>query len=121
VARQHVGVSEPEEQQHLHRPRPNPPDHGQPLDDGLRAHPAELIDRRDLSPDGVGGEIADRPGLGLREPRVAQFAAGSGEDCLRIEGRTVSVKRPEPAQDGLGRLSRKLLIDNAVGERLERG
>ena len=99
-------MPDPEDQQHLHGPAPDSPNHGKPLHHRFGIHGAELVHRRDLPAGGVNGQVADRAGLGFGKSGSPQPAMMGGEHRPGIEGPAPGIERAKPLEDGFGGLAR---------------
>src|SRR5579871_2084303 len=116
---------QPEHQEHLRRPPPEPLDRGQPLDDDFVLERIELVEIETAVRD-PRAQIAQICDLLTAETDAAQLLIGDRRDRRRVHGdgcsrRRVSTgprdQRREPAEDRRRRLRRQLLTHDRADKR----
>ena len=116
--RQHIRPPHAENQQHFHRPRPNPAHRRQPLDNLRVRH---LPDRRvggHCPVQGAGRQVLQRLALVSGDPRRPQHLIRRIQQQLR---RRIAAKiRAHPAMDRSRGLAVQLLVEDRLEQRLER-
>lgn len=112
-------MAQAEDEQHLHGPGADAPDHGEPLDHLFDGRLTEHLDRRHGTLDRVTREVPDGPGLGLREPGAPELLVRRGVHHVRGREAFLRVERQKAAQDRRSGLAGQLLIHDRAGERGE--
>jgi len=114
------GPPEGEDQEHLHRPPPDPVDSRQLLDDRLivetRRHPA----RRHRAPERVPCDVLDCPHLAAREAGPAQPCDASRRDVRGRRKASVLEQGHEACEDRFRSAAVELLVGDGARERLVR-